>query len=123
MYLAGSGFCCFGFTLCTQYYHFIGLAIFYGLVVGPIDTLIVECLSTMFGLELVKDTVGFVMLVYAMGAAIGAPIGGWIYAATDDFNAVFLFCGGVYILGGMSGWFALLLNKKYEQITSQYDRI
>ena len=123
VYLAGSGFCCFGFTLCTQYYHYIGFAIFYGFVVGPIDTLIVECLSTMFGLELVKDTVGFVMLVYAMGAAIGAPIGGWIYAATDDFNAVFHFCAGVYILGGMSGWFALLLNKKYEQITSQYDRI
>ena len=49
-------------------------------------------------MELVKDTVGFVMLVYAIGAGIGAPIGGLIYDLMEDFIGVFYFCALIYIL-------------------------
>ena len=119
-YLLGCGICCFMFTVCSQYSHFVGVAVFYGLVVGPIDMMIMECLSKMFGMELVKDTVGYVMLVYAMGAGIGAPIGGWLYDVANNFDGVFYFCAATYVVGAFFAWCAQFLNKKYEEITSQY---
>ena len=80
-------------------------------------------LKKLFGMELVKDTIGFVMLVYAMGAIIGAPVGGWLYDISSSFNGVFYFCAMIYLVAALFGWLALFLNKKYEQITSQYIRL
>ena len=120
LYLLGCGICCFMFTVCSQYSQFVGVAVFYGLVVGPIDMMIMECLSKMFGMELVKDTVGYVMLVYAMGAGIGAPIGGWLYDVANNFQGVFYFCAAIYVAGAFSAWCAQRLNRKYEQIMAQY---
>lgn len=123
LYLIGCGICCFLFTFCTLYSEFVGVAVLYGLVVGPIDMMIMECLTKMFGIELVKDTVGFVMLVYAMGAAIGAPVGGWLYEVANNFDGVFYFAGAIYLVAALSGCIALFLNRKYEQITAQYNRL
>lgn len=119
-YLVGSGACCFIFTICTQYSHFITVAVFYGLVVGPIDMLIMECLSGMFGMELVKDTVGFIMLVYAIGAGIGAPVGGLIYNVMEDFIGVFYFCALIYILATFFAIFSTYHSRKHETLRSQY---
>ena len=123
LYLIGCGVCCFTFTCCTQYSHFIGVAVLFGLVVGPIDMMIMECLTKMFGIDLVKDTVGYVMLMYAMGAAIGAPIGGCLYGISNTFNGPFYFGAIIFLASGVFGWFALILNKKYAQRIAQYDRL
>ena len=111
LYLVGCGVCCIIFTFCTQYSHFVAVAVFYGLAVGPIDMLIMECLTRMCGIELVKDTVGFIMLVYAMGAGIGAPIGGWIYDVMEAFDGVFYFCASIYAVGAIFAIFALIFNR------------
>ena len=74
----------------------------------------------MCGMELVKDTVGFVMLVYAMGAGIGAPVGGWIYDVMQDFDGVFYFCASIYNVGAILAIFALIFNRKCEKLRSQY---
>ena len=71
-------------------------------------------------MDLVKDTVGYIMVVYAVGAGIGAPIGGWMYDIAKNFDGVFYFCASIYVLGGFCGWCALIFNKRYEQITAQY---
>ena len=119
LYLIGCGICCFIFTVCSQYSHFISVAVLYGLAVGPVDMMIVECLNKMFEMELVKDTVGFVMLIYAIGAGIGAPIGGWIYDTAGNFDGVFYFCAAIYLFGSVSGWCALFFNRKYEKPTAE----
>ena len=119
-YLVACGICCLIFTFCSQYSHFVTVAVFYGLVVGPIDMLIMECLSKMFGMELVKDTVGFVMLVYAIGAGIGAPIGGLIYDVTENFDGVFYFSAAIYIVGAIFALFSLIFSRKLEKIRSEY---
>ena len=114
LYLLGCGICCVIFTFCTQYSGFVGVAVLYGLILGPIDMMILECLTKMFGMQLVKDTIGFVMLVYAMGAIIGAPVGGWLYDRYDviGFNEVFYIDAMIYLLAALCGWAALFLNKK-----------
>ena len=70
-------------------------------------------------MELVKDSVGFVMLVYAIGAGIGGPIGGWIYEIAGNFDGVFYFCAAIYIVGALFGGFALFFNRKHEKLTDQ----
>ena len=92
----------------------------YGLFSGPISMLIMECLARMFGMELVKDTVGFCLLAHALGAAIGAPVGGWIYDISNNFNIVFAFSAVIYLIAALCGWVTLYLNRKYDQIKAQY---
>ena len=54
------------------------ISILYGLAVGTPMSFCVECLVQMYGLELVKDTFGFLMLLYAIGP-LGTPVGGMLY--------------------------------------------
>jgi predicted MFS family arabinose efflux permease len=112
--LIGSGFFCFMFTVCSQYSHFIGVAIFYGLVVGPICTMMNECLTKMYGKELIKTTVGFVMLMYSIAAGIGPPFGGWFHDISDNFNGPFYFSSATYFVAAFFGCCALHFNKEYE---------
>ena len=119
LYLIGCGIFSFMFTFCSQYSHFIGVAVLYGLAIGPVDMMIMECISKMFEMELVKDSVGFVMLVYAIGAGIGGPIGGWIYEIAGNFNGVFYFCAAIYLVAALFGGCALFFNRKHEKLTAQ----
>ena len=77
---------------------------FHGFCVGPITMLIIECLTKMFGISSVKDTVGFIMLFYAMASIIAAPIGGYISEIGQSFNAAFYFAAILYILAALNGW-------------------
>ena len=60
------------------------------------------------------------MLVYAVGAIIGAPIGGWIYDVGKNFDGVFCFSAALYFAAALSGLISLLLNRKYETIMAEY---
>ena len=119
-YNIGCGISCFLFVFCNSYAEFVGIAFLYGMFSGPISMLIMECLAKMFGMDLVKDTVGFIMLVYAIGSVIGAPIGGYIYDIGNDFDGVFCFSAALYLLAAICGGFSLFLNRKYEKITAEY---
>ena len=123
LYCVGCGLSCLIFTYCTNYYDFVAVAVFYGFCVGPITMLIMECLTKMFGISLVKDTVGFIMLVYAMGSIIGAPIGGYISDIGQSFNAAFYFAAILYILAALNGWATLHLNRKCEKRNQGYIQI
>lgn len=120
LYNIGCGIFCFLFIFCSTYSHFIGVAVLYGLFSGPISMLIMECLAKMFGMDSVKETMGFIMLVYAVGAIIGAPIGGWIYDVGKNFDGVFCFSAALYFAAALSGLISLLLNRKYETIMAEY---
>ena len=120
VYNIGCGIFCFSFVFCTTYSHFVGIAILYGFVSGPISMLIMECLARMFGMDSVKESMGFIMLVYAVGAAIGAPIGGWIYDVAKNFDGVFCFSAVLYLLSALCGVISLLLNRKYEKVMAEY---
>ena len=122
-YNIGCGIFCFLFIFCSTYSHFVGVAVLYGLVSGPVSMLIMECLAKMFGMDSVKETMGFIMLVYAIGAAIGAPIGGMIYDVAKNFDGVFCFAAVLYFLASLSGLVSLILNRKYENIMSEYTRL
>ena len=120
LYNIGCGFFCFLFIFCSTYSQFIGVAVLYGLFSGPISMLIMECLAKMFGMDSVKETMGFIMLVYAVGAIIGAPIGGWIYDVGKNFDGVFCFSAALYLAAALSGLISLLLNRKYQAIVAEY---
>ena len=122
-YNIGCGISCFLFCFCNSYAEFVAIAFMYGMFSGPISMLIMECLAKMFGMDLVKDTIGFIMLVYAMGSVIGAPIGGYIYDIGNDFDGVFCFSAALYLLAAICGGYSFFLNRKYEKITAEYTRI
>ena len=112
VYLLGCGIFSVSFLFCTHYSGFVVVGALYGLVLGPIEMLIMECLTEMFGIKLVKDTIGFIMIVYAIGALIGAPFAGWFFDIFHNYNASFYCCAMIYLVSALSGCIALFLNKK-----------
>ena len=112
--LVAASISCACFPFCTQYTTFVILGLIYGLVIGPVCTLAPESLIEMFGIDLLKDSFGLMMIAYGIGSAIGSPIGGVIYSIEMNYNNVFYFCGITYLIASIICCFVLCLNKTSE---------
>ena len=110
MCLLACAACSFIFTICSNYTTFVIAGITFGLTVGPNGSLVVECLVQMYGMELVKDTFGIMMIVYAIGSLIGPLVGGFLDDISGNYNATFYFCGVIYLLAAAVCFMVLILD-------------
>ena len=55
-----------------------------------------------FGERSYATTMGFLMMFYTLGSAIGPPLAGYIFDTTGSYDRVFLFSIGAFLLSGIS---------------------
>jgi MFS family permease len=55
-----------------------------------------------FGERSYATVMGFLMMFYTLGAAIGPPLAGYVFDTTGSYYRVFLFSIGAFLLSGVA---------------------
>ena len=117
------GFVCSGIVLialpfATNYTVYIILGSVFGLVTAPYNVGTAIVLGIMLPLEKVASAFGILGFVQGGFVIIGPTISGYIYDKTNDFSAIFVTAGVLYIFSGVSCWMSnyLFNNKKRQEI-------
>ena len=54
----------------------------------------------LFGVANIARASGLCQIGFGVGAALSAPVAGWIFDWTQEYTASFLLAGGLFLLGG-----------------------
>lgn len=100
----------------TNYTVYIILGSVFGLVTAPYNVGTAIVLGIMLPLEKVASAFGILGFVQGGFVIIGPTISGYIYDKTNDFSAIFVTAGILYIFSGVSCWMSnYLFNSKKRQ--------
>ena len=94
------------------YEAFISLAIFFGFSISAFISLQPVVVVYLFGIENLKDALGFIRFVSGITYIIGPPLAGFLYDQTESYHIPFYMAGAVLIFSTMFSCMALYQQKK-----------
>ena len=75
-------------------------AVLFGFFGGGFVALFMPLNVELFGVANIARASGLCQIGFGVGAALSAPVAGWIFDGTQEYTASFLLAGGLFLLGG-----------------------
>jgi MFS family permease len=87
-------------------------AVIYGLGIGASGTLLPIVIRDIFGTANFSTLFGFIVVLFAGGAAVGSTLAGYMFDATGSYRSVFIIITALYAIAILWVYFAFGANPK-----------
>ena len=112
--IVGISFICMGYVYCYDYWMLAALSFLFGLFRSALSTLRPISLVHMFGIEYLNVAYAMVTFVGSLAAIFGPPIIGAFKYAIGSYAKVYLFIGGIFIVGAVSIFGVAWIDYRYK---------
>ncbi|KAK9880173.1 hypothetical protein WA026_010046 [Henosepilachna vigintioctopunctata] len=97
--------------LCTSYYAYVAVAIFFGIAVSGYISLTSIILVDLLGLDKLTNAFGLLILFRGAAAIVGSPLAGALYDATKSYELPFYVAGGLFGVSALTSFIAPCLKR------------
>ncbi|XP_026274711.1 uncharacterized protein LOC113203957 isoform X4 [Frankliniella occidentalis] len=111
--------------LCTTYYCYVAVAIFFGLSISGYISLTSIILVDLLGLDKLTNAFGLLILFRGVAAAVGSPLAGMMYDVTGTYDVPFYMAAALFALSTVTSFLAAPLKRwtAREELPPQQDAL
>lgn len=92
--------------LCISYFHYVIIAVFFGLAVSGYISLTSIILVDLLGLDKLTNAFGLLILFRGAAAIVGSPLAGAVYDATNSYSIPFYMAATFFLVSTITSFMA-----------------